>query len=215
MLFRSQHGALDYAHALLPVSPFTETSGTFVNTEGRAQSFRGAVLPLAETRPAWKVLRVLGNLLGIAGFDYDSSEGVLKEVLAQGEIAARTNNRLAAPSLGSMAAPAGGIERIGEVPIYQADSIVRRSASLQQTRDAIEPVATMNGELYAKLGLRDGDQVRVSQGSGSAVLAAARDDKLPANCVRVAGAHPSTVSLGALNGTVTLERVEAKQKVAV
>ena len=56
-----QHGALDYAHALLPVSPFTETSGTFVNTEGRAQSFRGAVLPLAETRPAWKVLRVLGN----------------------------------------------------------------------------------------------------------------------------------------------------------
>ncbi|MEK7875345.1 MAG: NADH-quinone oxidoreductase subunit NuoG, partial [Pseudomonadota bacterium] len=76
-----QHRALDYAHALLPVAPFTETSGTFVSTEGRVQSFRAVVQPLAQTRPAWKVLRVLGNLLGVAGFDYDSSEGVLKEAL--------------------------------------------------------------------------------------------------------------------------------------
>ena len=76
-----QHQALDYAHALLPIAPFTETSGTFVSTEGRVQSFRGVVQPLAETRPAWKVLRVLGNLLGIAGFDYDTSEAVLAEGL--------------------------------------------------------------------------------------------------------------------------------------
>ncbi len=62
-----QHGALDYAHALLPIAPFTETSGTFVSTEGRVQSFRGVVQPLAQTRPAWKVLRVLGNLLGVRG----------------------------------------------------------------------------------------------------------------------------------------------------
>ncbi len=68
--------ALDYADCLLPIAPFTETSGTFVNTEGRVQSFNAVVKPLGETRPAWKVLRVLGNLLGLAGFEQDSSEAV-------------------------------------------------------------------------------------------------------------------------------------------
>jgi NADH-quinone oxidoreductase subunit G len=76
-----QHRALDYAHVMLPIGPFTETSGTFVNTEGRPQSFRGVVNPLAETRPGWKVLRVLGSMLGLAGFDYIASEQVRDEVL--------------------------------------------------------------------------------------------------------------------------------------
>ncbi len=73
--------ALDYAHVILPVAPFTETSGTFINTEGRVQSFNAVVKPLGETRPAWKVLRVLGNLLGLPGFEQDSSEAVRAEVL--------------------------------------------------------------------------------------------------------------------------------------
>ncbi|HEX3171067.1 MAG TPA: NADH-quinone oxidoreductase subunit NuoG, partial [Burkholderiales bacterium] len=131
-----QHGALDYAHALLPVSPFTESSGTFVSTEGCVQSFRGVVQPLAETRPAWKVLRVLGNLLGVAGFDYDSSEQVLKDALQGADVASRLNSRLAAPAIGKVEPVGDGLERIAEVPIYQADAIVRRAASLQQTHDA-------------------------------------------------------------------------------
>ena len=69
---------------LLPIAPFTETSGTFVNAEGRVQSFNGVVKPLGEARPAWKVLRVLGNLLGLAGFDYDSSEEVRDEIVQAG-----------------------------------------------------------------------------------------------------------------------------------
>ncbi|MEO7727296.1 MAG: molybdopterin-dependent oxidoreductase, partial [Burkholderiales bacterium] len=209
-----QHGALEYAHALLPVSPFTETSGTFVSTEGRAQSFRGVVQPLAETRPAWKVLRVLGNLLDVPGFDYDSSEEVLKDALP-GDIAPRLNNRLSSPVVGKISATVTGIERIGEVPIYQADAIVRRAPSLQKTHDAAAPVAAMNGAQFALLGLQDGDQVRITQGAGSAVLMAARDDKLPAGCVRVAAAHPLTAGLGAMAGAVTLERVAAQQKAAV
>ncbi len=72
---------LDYADVLLPVSPFSETSGTFVNTEGRVQSFYAAAKPLGEARPAWKVLRVLGNLLDLDGFDFNSSEEVRAEVL--------------------------------------------------------------------------------------------------------------------------------------
>jgi NADH-quinone oxidoreductase subunit G len=210
-----QHGALDYAHALLPIAPFTETSGTFVSTEGRVQSFRGLVLPLAETRPAWKVLRVLGNLLGVAGFDYDSSEEVLKDALPGANVESRLNNRLAAPVIGKVDAAGTCIERIGEVPIYQADAIVRRAASLQKTHDAAAPVAAMHGDLYTQLKLRDGDQVRITQGGGFAVLAAARDDKLPANCVRVAAAHPLTAQLGGATGAITVERVEAQQKVAV
>ncbi len=210
-----QHRALEYAHALLPVSPFTETSGTFVSTEGRVQSFRGLVQPLAETRPAWKVLRVLGNLLGAAGFDYDSSEAVLKEALAGADVASRLNNRLAATAIGNVNVQAAGIERIGEVPIYHADPIVRRSIPLQKTRDAAEPVAMMHGDLFAQLKLRDGDQVKISQGGGSVVLAAASDDKLPANCVRVAAARQMTAELGGMIGAVTVERVESRQKVAV
>ena len=209
-----QHRALDYAHALLPIGPFTETSGTFVSTEGRAQSFRGVVQPLAETRPAWKVLRVLGNLLGVTGFDYDSSEAVLKDALP-GDVAARLNNRLPNAAIGKIEAQGAGIERIAEVPIYQADSIVRRAASLQKTHDAAAPVATMNGELFAQLGLRDDDQVRIVQGGGSAVLAVARDDKLPANCIRVPASHALTAALGGMFGAITAERVAAPQKVAV
>ena len=210
-----QHGALDYAHALLPISPYTETAGTFVSTEGRVQSFRGVVQPLAETRPAWKVLRVLGNLLGVAGFDYDSSEAVLKEVLAGLDVGKRLNNRLQDATIGTLTAADAGIERIGEVPIYQADAIVRRAVSLQKTRDAVAPVAAMNGAMFAQLKLHDGDQVKIAQGGGSAVLAAARDDKLPANCVRVPAAHRLTAGLGGMFGAITVERVMSQQKVAV
>jgi len=210
-----QHGALDYAHALLPVSPFTETSGTFVSTEGCVQSFRGVVQPLAETRPAWKVLRVLGNLLGVAGFDYDSSEQVLKDALQGADVASRLNNRLTAPAIGKVEPVGDGLERIAEVPIYQADAIVRRAASLQKTHDAAPPVAVLSGELCSQLKLRDGDQVRISQGGGTVALPALRDDKLPPNCVRVPAAHPATAALGGMAEPLTIERIEAQQKVAV
>ncbi len=210
-----QQKAIEYAHALLPIAPFTETSGTYVSTEGRVQSFKGVVRPLAETRPAWKVLRVLGNLLGLAGFDYDSSEAVLEDALGGGEIAARLNNSMQHTGTGTVAAAGAGIERIGEVPTYQADAIVRRAASLQKTRDGAAPFVAMNGALFGELGLRDGDNVKIAQSGGTAVLAVVRDDTLPDNCIRVPAAHPSTAELGGMFGTITAERVAAQQKVAV
>ncbi|MHB1293176.1 MAG: NADH-quinone oxidoreductase subunit NuoG, partial [Sulfuricella sp.] len=93
--------ALDYAHVLLPVAPFTETYGTFVSTEGRAQSFNAVVKPLGETRPGWKVLRVLGNLMEVAGFDYDSAEQVRAEVL-NGDITVKLNNQLVGAALAAI-----------------------------------------------------------------------------------------------------------------
>ena len=212
-----QHaGALDYAHVLLPVAPFTETAGAFVSTEGRVQDFNGIVRPLGETRPAWKVLRVLGNLLELGGFDQDSAEDVRREALGGRSVDALLDNRLKDARVDAIAPPqADGIQRVAEVPIYAADAIVRRARALQLTRDAAPPVAWMNRALAGKLGLQDGDGVRVRQGRGEAVLAAGIDDKLPDGCMRVAAARAETAALGAMSGTLTAERVPAREKVAV
>ena len=212
-----QHMATDYAHVLLPVAPFTETAGTFVNTEGTVQSFNGVVKPLGETRPAWKVLRVLGNLLGVPGFDYDSVEEVRRDVLGDGsDVSSKLDNRLRSTAIDTIApVRSEDVQRIAEVPIYAADAIVRRAPSLQKTRDAAPPAAWMNRALADKLGLRAGDQVRVRQGAGEAVVPYAIDDRLPADCIRLAAARPETAELGALFGTVGAERVAAQQKMVV
>ena len=209
-----QHKAVDYAHVLLPIAPFSETSGAFVNTEGTVQNFNGVVGPLGETRPAWKVLRVLGNLLGLDGFEYDSTEAVRRDALS-GDVAARLENRLATVAIPGIAAAQEGVERIAEVPIYHADALVRRAPSLQKTRDAAPPIAWMNRRLHEHLGLREGDFVRVRQGAGEALVSAGLDERLPDNCVRLAASREETATLGPMFGAVTLERVAIQQKVAV
>ena len=105
-------------------------------------------------------------------------------------------------------------QRIAETPIYAADALVRRAPSLQKTRDGQTPVASMPRTLADKLGLRDGDSVRVSQGGGSAVVGYAIDDKLPAECVRLAAARVETSGLGAVDAPLTLERVAGQQRAA-
>ncbi len=209
-----QTRATDYAQVLLPISPFTETAGTFINTEGRAQSFQGVVQPLGETRPAWKVLRVLGNLLGLAGFDQQSADDVRIEALGADNKNINKNNNLNIVLAGGAAA-GSALQRIAETPIYAADAIVRRAPSLQKTHDGLPPVASMNRALADQWGLREGDGVRVHQGGGDVVVAYAIDDKLPADCVRLAAARDETAALGAANAPLTLERVASQQKVAV
>jgi len=197
--------ALDYADVLLPVAPFSETSGSFVNTEGRVQSFNAVTKPLGETRPAWKVLRVLGNLLDLPGFAYDSSEDVRSEALgAQPEFVAGLDNAVAgvAPKLDIGTA---NLERVADVPIYFADALVRRSPSLAKTRDAAVPTARMNAATLQRLGLSAGGKVKVTQGAGNAVLEAALDPRLPDGAVRVAAAHAIVSALGA--GTISVEAI--------
>ena len=209
-----QTRATDYAQVLLPISPFTETAGTFINTEGRAQSFQGVVQPLGETRPAWKVLRVLGNLLGLAGFDQQSADDVRIEALGADNKNINKNNNLNMVLAGGAAA-GSALQRIAETPIYAADAIVRRAPSLQKTHDGLPPVASMNRALADQWGLREGDGVRVHQGGGDVVVAYVIDEKLPADCVRLAAARDETAALGAANAPLTLERVASQQKVAV
>ncbi len=199
--------AMDYADVLLPIAPFTETSGTFVNCEGRAQSFNGAVKPLGETRPAWKVLRVLGNLLGLSGFDYETSEAIRDEVLdKQTDVSARLNNKISLAVTADDAQKTGGIERIANIGIYSTDALVRNAIALQETADAKSPRAWIPVAQFANLGLVNGDIVKVSQSGQSILLPASVDKGLPAGVVRIAAGHPATAALGALFGTLTVER---------
>ncbi|KAA3655229.1 MAG: NADH-quinone oxidoreductase subunit G [Proteobacteria bacterium] len=195
------------SHVMLPVSPFTETSGTFVNAEGRAQSFVAVAKPQGDTRPAWKVLRVMGNLLSLEGFDYTDSEAVRAEVLDTAAVpVAGLNNALDGLNIATAAVPAG-LERVAEVPIYATDAVVRRAPALQRTRDAAAPVAGLSAATMASLGLNAGDAVVAKTGQGSARLVVTTDDTLADGCVRIASAHESTAALGGLSAVVSLERV--------
>jgi NADH-quinone oxidoreductase subunit G len=199
--------AVDVADVLLPIAPFSETSGTFVNAEGRVQSFHGVVRPLGETRPGWKVLRVLGNMLELKGFDFETSEAVRDEALGEpATLAARLNNAVADNPAQPVSAEAPALERIADVPIYATDPLVRRAASLQRTADAHAPVASLPRALWDRLGLQPGDRVRVAQGSAQAVLPARLDETLAATAVRVPAGHPDTAALGAMFGAITVEK---------
>jgi NADH-quinone oxidoreductase subunit G len=200
-----KHQAANYADVMLPVAPFTETSGTFISTEGRAQSFKGAVKPLGEARPAWKVLRVLGNLLNVSGFEYDSSEAVRDEVLSGINVADKLNNQVAGVAL-SLAAASEGLQRVADVPIYSADAVVRRAAALQTTHDAATPCVMLHSSLLQKIGVQPGDSVKVGQGHGAVNLVVHADDAMPANAARVAAGHAATSALGAMFGNITVER---------
>jgi NADH-quinone oxidoreductase subunit G len=199
---------LELTDCLLPIAPFTETAGTFVNLEGRVQSFNGVVRPLGETRPGWKVLRVLGNLLELEGFDQDSAEAVRLQALP-GEVAARLDNRLAG-SVGALpAAPAAGaLERLPEQMLYSVDPIVRRAPSLQRTRDARAPQARVSPATMALLGgLAAGDTVRISMSAGGDALAElAIDAGMADGVLRLAAGHESTARLAQSFGAVRVER---------
>jgi len=197
---------LEYADVLLPIAPFSEAAGTYVSTEGRVQSFHACVNPLGDTRPGWKVLRVLGSLLGRQGFDFDTIEQVRTACLGGREVSGSLSNKIS--GTGGNGTPVSGIQRIADVPIYFADPLVRRSPPLQKTRDARPPRAWMNARLMAKLGVAAGQPVLVN---GAVKLMAALDDKLPEDCVRIAAGHPTTVAVGPMFGPITLAKAASER----
>ncbi len=198
---------VENADVLLPIAPFTETAGSFVNAEGRLQTFTGVVPPLGDSRPAWKVLRVLGNLLGLSGFQQDNAEQVRTEAIGDPSgLVARLDNRSAAlPPSASAEQPA--LERIADVPIYAADALVRRAESLQLTADARAPLASLPSALWAELGLKPGDAVRIAQGEQVLNIAAVEDPRLASGVVRVPAGHADTAALGAMFGPLVVTRV--------
>jgi NADH-quinone oxidoreductase subunit G len=123
-----------FSDVLLPISPFTETAGTFINAEGRIQSFHGVVKPLAETRPAWKVLRVLGNMLSLPGFDFETAQDVAAAAL-QGQAGTLSADKLSNKTTAAINLSAAASEP-AVASIYQLDALTRRAPSLQATADA-------------------------------------------------------------------------------
>ena len=199
--------ASEWADVMLPIAPFTETSGTFVNAQGTAQSFKGTVAPRGQTRPGWKVLRVLGNVLHLAGFDDETSESVRDSVLSGG-VSSRLSNQIAAgvASVTAGQSASGALQRVTDLPIYRSDALVRRAPALQESAASRAPAARMHAQTLASLGCAAGDTVRVKSATGSVTLVAVQDNTLPVSAVRIAAGFAQTASLGSAYGQLQVER---------
>ncbi|WP_153711296.1 NADH-quinone oxidoreductase subunit NuoG [Eikenella corrodens] len=195
---------LEVCDVLLPIVPFTETSGSFVNMEGRLQSFHGVVKGLGESRPLWKILRVLGNLLELEGFEYDSSEQILHDALDAQRLPEKLNNR--SSWQGEAAPAAAGLIRTGGVGIYHTDAIVRRAEALQQTSHAQVPAARVHPDTLAALGLADGAAAEAVQNGSRVRVTVVADNTLPPNVVHLPQ-HPANAALGGLMNAIELEGV--------
>lgn len=192
------------ADVLLPAANFMETSGTYVNAEGFWQSFNAVLEAKGETRPAWKILRVLGNLTGVDGFDYFSSEDVKNEVRSVCESIELSNAIDAADSIEYTAVPAG-IYLSSDVPMHSADAIVRRSSSLQKTVDAQTLCLRLNTAEAERLGVSAATTVTVKQGENSAKLPLVIDDTIPDASAWIPSAVDGNELLGMAFDEVSIE----------
>ncbi|MGD8547799.1 MAG: molybdopterin-dependent oxidoreductase, partial [Thiohalophilus sp.] len=191
------------ADVILPITPFTEMSGTSVNAEGQWQSFAAAVNPLEEAKPAWKVLRVLGNLFELDGFDQVTSEEVVNELRDQIGSSLDNTGQWHAPALDSDNA---GLQRIGHLPIYAVDSLVRRAGPLQDTSDAIATAVYMSEQTARDTGVIDADSVQVRQDGIEARLPLVIDEAVPANCVLIPYGVAGSEKLGRAYGPIELQQ---------
>ena len=175
-------GLLAQADVMLPVGTFMETAGSFINAEGHWQVFAGCVSAAGDSRPAWKVLRVLGNLLDINGFDYTSAEDIRTEMETLfSDVPMDSGSEWVMDEITSLPQ---GLLRIADVPIYAVDSMVRRAAPLQATKDATAASCLRaNSNTLKKYNLADGARVTVAQGSGEATVTVVTDERLPDEAV--------------------------------
>jgi NADH-quinone oxidoreductase subunit G len=198
---------LELADVLLPITPFTESVGSFINAAGTVQTIQPSVRPLADARPAWKVLRALGSLLGLNGFLLNTPEEVCGEALAK-PIAERLNNRFTAALSLMQEQAVNGLERVTDLPIYGVDAIVRRAPALQLTRDTKNAHRLgLNAKTFAELNLKEGDLVAITQGANTVQMPAMLESQLAAGCVRMSASTPASAKLGAMFGPITVNRV--------
>jgi NADH-quinone oxidoreductase subunit G len=200
-----ESAAGQWAHVMLPIGPYTETSGTFINAQATPQSFKAAVAPRGQSRPGWKVLRVLGNLLQLADFEEESSEAVRDAVLT-GDIGAKLGNRFSTEPSASVQSSAEDLQRIADVPIYRSDAIVRRAHALQQTAASQPPFARAHHKTLERFGLSSGDSVKIRSAQGEIVLTAQADSTIPLDCVRVPMGFEQTAALGLAETALQMER---------
>jgi NADH-quinone oxidoreductase subunit G len=196
----------DYADVILPMAAFTETGGSFVNGEGRWQSFEGALKPAGEARPGWKILRVLGNLLDLPGFEHDDVAAVRAQLQATVQ-AANLVPPMADPQ--TLAWPTGDAApvRVGDWPCYRSDAVVRRAAALQQRPGTPMAAVYLNESDCRRLGFAAGDRLRVGMAGGRVELPVAVDNRVADGTAVIPSGIAGTAHLGAAHGPLTLERV--------
>jgi len=191
------------ADVMLPMGPFTETSGTYVNAEGHWQSFAGVASPVGDSRPGWKVLRVLGNQFGLDGFEQHSSEEIRDALLEQTGTTRLDNSQAAGPV--AEAVTISGLQRIGDTAILSVDSLVRRSTSLQATPDAEASARLrMNATQAKSSSVQDGSTVTVKQGDASTTMTVEISERVPDGCVWLQTGTDASAALGASFGEVSL-----------
>ena len=192
-----------YADVLLPIATFAETSGTYINNEGTVQCFNGAVPPQGEARPAWKVLRVLGNSFNVDGFDYESSTEVCDEsIKAIGKIEGDNTDQWQLTV--TAGAKKQGLQRITETPMNMIDSLTRRATSLQKTNDVADGAIHINSALAEKNKLSNADDATVEQDKQQVTMKVIVDERVPDNCVLIQSAHPSQSELGGAFGSIKI-----------
>ena len=195
---------LEVCDVLLPIVPFTETSGSFINMEGRLQSFHGVVKALGEARPLWKILRVLGNVLNVEGFDYETSEQVLADAVSISTLPEKLSNDSVLTAISGQA-QSDKLIRVGGVGIYHTDPIVRRATSLQQTSHATVPDARVNPNTLAALGLQDGESVVAYQNGAAEQVLVRADNNIAENVVYLP-LHSQNAALGGLMDVIELRK---------
>jgi NADH-quinone oxidoreductase subunit G len=199
-----------HAQVILPIAPFTETAGTFVNATGEWQRFTGVASAFAESRPAWKVLRVLGNLLHLEGFDYTSNEEVHHELKTAMQSLPALNMGAVAIDKEKFVAGGGQLTRIGHIPLYAIDSLTRRSAPLQLAQPILEndfAQVHINPVTAGELGVKDSESVTVKQQQGYAKLVAKLNARVPQGGVMIAGGIVETSGLADLFGPVEIVKI--------
>ena len=192
----------DYCDVILPIAPYAETSGTYINVDKVWQTVKGALKPHGEARPAWKVLRVLANLLQCKDFDYTSPEEVLNEVKSISSMITEEKYQPCYPE--SLPPCKHHLVRVGEWPLYRSDSIVRHAQALQHCAAAETACIRIHPSTANKLKL---DEVAtISQGDIEITLPLKRDERMAPDVVWVANAMPETIDLGHSFAAITIKR---------
>ncbi|MEE8119222.1 MAG: NADH-quinone oxidoreductase subunit NuoG [Gammaproteobacteria bacterium] len=199
----------DYADVLLPIGGFGETAGSFINLEGKVQSFTGASEPFAESRPAWKVLRVIGNALDLDGFDFLSQEEVLQAALdAIGEFKTERPKIPVRDISVNGKDNSNGMYRMSGFGLYSGDMLVRRALPLQATRDASDArKVSLSREDADRIGVRDNDKVLLKSGGVSVKFSVRVDDNQVTGNVWVTSGYDEGTNFDGRFGEVQVERV--------
>lgn len=200
----------DYANVILPITPFTEMAGTFVNVEGRWQTFKGCVTPFGESRPGWKVLRVLANLCDVHGFDYQDVEEVLADLkveIKKHSILQTQENKSWNFKNDSSLDQSEKLNLITEWPMYRVDGLVRRATALQQAASGEKLAVRINSALAQKLDLLSAEKVMVSLHENAVSLPLMIDDRIAAESVYIPNGYAETALLGDAGESLKLLKI--------